>query len=65
MDSASLHLQENGLIDVCNGNELVATSTLTLYDQFQRLHETIAQTTQQYSLLSLYKEHIKEENRTH
>ncbi len=64
MDSASLHLQENGLVEVKKGNEIIATSTLTLYDQFQMLNDTIAQTTQQYSLLSLYKEHIKDENQS-
>jgi len=56
LDSASLHLQENGLIEVQKGNQLVATETLTLYDQFQRLNHDIANTTQQYTLISLYKE---------
>ena len=64
LDSASLHLQEKGLIERVEDQKIQASHRLQIYDQLRSLQQKIEATYDQYSLLSLYEAIIKERNTT-
>jgi membrane protein len=54
MDSASLHLQEKGLIDVRENKKITASKRLLMHDQLQKVQIKVEEATTEYSLLVLY-----------
>lgn len=64
LDSASLHLQEKGLIERVEDQKLRATQRLQIYDQLRSIEQKIELTYEQFSLLSLYETITKERKTT-
>ena len=54
LDSASLHLQEKGLIERLEKQQLRASARLLIYDRLRSIQKEIEASTRQHSLLSLY-----------
>ena len=64
LDSASLHLQEKGLIERSGEHNLQATRRLQIYDQLRLIEQKIEDAYGDFSLLSLYETIIKERKTT-
>lgn len=64
LDSASLHLQEKGLIERSGEHNLQATRRLQIYDQLRSIEQKIEDACGEFSLLSLYETIIKERKTT-
>ena len=65
MDSASLHLQEKGLIDVRENKRIAASPRLRMYDQLHDIQAKAEEATARYTLLFLYEMLVQQSSVSH